>query len=113
MSDRLDASRRAAAAGRTAERLSAAALDRLEGMALWALEQGADPRTERAAVRSAERRVRQARSLTAPVPRQTRRAVSAATFFALRWAPEVVRTARAAAEETSAFVRSGSEPGDE
>ena len=95
---------RAAAAGRTAERLADAVLDKLEGLSLWALEQAAESRPESGQVRSAEARLRRARRMATPLPRNANRLVAATTYFASLWAPEALRAARQALRDTSAFL---------
>lgn len=100
---------RAERAGRAAERLVASTVDRAEDLALWVLERAAegDPRDER--LDAAERRLRQLRSLAAPLPRHTGRVVAASSYFGMRWLPELVRSAREVARETSAFLRGDDE----
>jgi hypothetical protein len=96
--------RRAAAAGRAAEQAIDAVLDRLEGLSLWALEQAAESRPESDRVRSAESRLHRVRRMTAPLPRNANRLVAGSAYFALRWAPEALSSARDALRETSAFL---------
>jgi hypothetical protein len=104
------ARRRAAAAGRTAERVVDSVLDRLEGLSLWALEQAAECRPESRQLRSAEARLNHGRRMTAPLPRNVNRLVAASTYFAARWAPEALSSAREALRETSAFVNAEPQP---
>jgi hypothetical protein len=105
-----EARRRAAAAGRAAERAVASVLDRLEGLSLWALEQAAECRPQSGQVRSAETRLNHARRMTAPLPRNANRLVAASTYFASRWAPEALSSAREALRETSAFLEADQQP---
>jgi hypothetical protein len=100
---------RALRAGRAAERIVGTVVDRAESVALWALERAAegDPHDER--LDSAERRLRQLRSMAAPLPRNAGRAVAASSYFGMRWLPEIVGSARQIARETSAFLHGDDE----
>ena len=89
------------------------ALDRLESLALWALEQAADvdPGAER--LRTAEHRLNRLRACAAPLPRTTGRLVAGSTYFGSRWAPEVTRAAREILSDTSAFLNADPEAQDD
>ncbi len=104
---------RAVAAGRAAERVVALALDRLEGLSLWALEQAADAQPESDRLRTAEQRLSRARSFAAPLPRVAGRLVAGSTYFGGRLAPEVVRSAKEILGETSEFLNSDRDPQDD
>jgi hypothetical protein len=97
----------ASAVGRVAGDAVEIALDRAEGVSLWALEQAAVVQPDSTLVRTAERGVRRLRPLASPLPRTVRRTTAAATYFAIRTAPELVRAARRAAAETASFVAPG------
>jgi hypothetical protein len=96
--------RRAAAAGRAAERVVGSVLDKLEGLSLWALEQTAESEPESERVQSAESRLQRARRMAAPLPRNANRLVAGSTYFAFRFAPEALHSARAIMRDTSAFL---------
>jgi hypothetical protein len=98
--------RRAAAAGRATDRFVAFALERLEDLSLWALEQAAEGRPGDERLRRAEERLGQLRSLAAPLPRVTGRLVAGSSYFGMRWLPEVVGAAKKIRRETSAFLKS-------
>jgi hypothetical protein len=102
--------RRAAVAGRSAERVVGMLLDRLEGVSLWALEQTATGAPDSERVRSAEERLDQMRRMTVPLPRKTGRLVAGSTYFAFRWTPEALRSAREIWRESTAFLNAEPEP---
>lgn len=102
--------RRATAAGRTAERVVGAVLDKLEGLLLWALEQTAESAPESERLRSTEQRLNRMRRMTAPLPRSSGRLVAGSTYFAFRWTPEALRSARETLRESSAFLNAEPEP---
>jgi len=79
-------------------------LDKLEGLSLWALEQTAEGAPESERLKSAEHRLGRARRMASPLPRNTGRLVAGSTYFAFRWAPEALQSARAILRETSAFL---------
>jgi hypothetical protein len=89
------------------------ALDRLESLALWALEQAADihPGAER--LTTAEQRLNRLRSVAARLPRTTGRLVAGSTYFGFRWAPEVTRAAKEILSDTSAFLNADPEAQDD
>lgn len=102
--------RRAAAAGRSAERVVGMLLDRLEGVSLWALEQTAESAPESERIRSAEERLDQMRRMTVPLPRKTGRLVAGSTYFAFRWTPAALRSAQEIWRESSAFLNAEPAP---
>jgi len=112
-SDEQTIQKRAVAAGRTAERFLTLALDRLEGLSLWALEQAAEAQPESNRLRVTERRLSRARSFAAPLPRIAGRVVAGSTYFGGRWAPEVARSAKEILGDTSEFLNSGRESQDD
>lgn len=97
----------ATAVGKVAEEAVELVLDRAESVSLWALEQAAVVQPDSTLVRAAERGVRGLRPLAAPLPQTARRATAAVSYFAIRTAPELVRTARRVAAETASFVGPG------
>jgi hypothetical protein len=105
--------RRATAAGQTAERLVALALDKAAGLSLWALEQAATVQPESDRLRTAERRLTRLRSAVDPLPRLSGRLIAGSTYFGTRLAPEVARAAREITSETTAFMRAQSEAPDD
>jgi len=105
-----DTRRRATAAGRTAERVVGEALDKFGDLVLWVLECTAESAPESDRVRSADRRLNQLRRMTTPLPRTTGRLVAGSTYFAFRWTPEALRSARAILREASAFLNAEPEP---
>ena len=101
----------AAAAGRTAERLVAFTVARLEDLSLCALEQaaGAQPESER--LRMAEQRLNRLRSFAAPLPRIAGRVAAGSTYFGIRWSIVAADAAKEIRGETSAFLNS--DPGSQ
>jgi hypothetical protein len=105
--------RRAATAGRATERLVASALDKLESLSLWALEQAAEVHPGGDRLRTADQRLNRLRSLAAPFPRTAGRVVAGSTYFGCRWAPEVTRAAKRILSDTSAFLDADPEAQDD
>ena len=105
--------KRASTAGRKTERLVGSALDRLESLSLWALEQAADVHPEADRLRTADQRLNRLRSLVAPLPRTAGRLVAGSTYFGCRWAPEVTRAAKEILSDTSAFLNADPEAQDD
>jgi len=106
MSDEQTNRRMATTAGNGVARALAFVLDRLEDMALRALEQAAAAEVDSDRLRVAEKRLTALRSFAAPLPRLAARLVAGSTYFAVRWTPEAVRSAREILSDTSEFLGS-------
>lgn len=98
-----DPRRWATAAGELTSRALTAALDGLEDVALRGLEQAAAEVAEER-LRLTEQRLRALRAFAAPAPRLGGRLVAGTVYFAARWAPEAVRSARDILGEAADFL---------
>jgi hypothetical protein len=96
-------------AGDSTTRALAMALDRLDDVALRALEQAAIADIGDKQLGAVEQRLRALRELAVPVPRVGGRLIAASVYFAARWTPEVVRCATEVVRETSEFLDSDPE----
>jgi hypothetical protein len=91
---------RSRAVGGYAERAVAELLERLEDLALWAMEQAAaQPGSDTARQRGSRRAT--VRRLAAPLPRRAGRLVAGSTYITRRRTQEAARAARELLEETS------------
>jgi hypothetical protein len=86
------------------------ALDRFGDLVLWVLECTAETAPESDRVRSADRRLKPAAPDDDASAAHHGSVGCGSTYFAFRWTPEALRSARAILREASAFLNAEPEP---
>jgi hypothetical protein len=90
--------------GREVERALSWAVDQLEDVSLWAMEQSAKAGTAPEDLSEAGRLMASMRKTARPLPRVAGRLAAASTYFALRLGVETFQTARKVLHEAAEFV---------
>lgn len=108
-----DPTRRAAVAvGQAVEQTLSLAVDKLEDLSLWIMEQAAKTTPQSEGLSQVSRVLDNLRRLTVPMPRLAGRLASRSTYFGLRAGAEMYRAARKALEESSEFMAEDARSGE-